>query len=291
MLNRAGAQNSYSHNVRIGNWNEDKELDELRMKEYLHRKANGDLLVHKIQAHLNQSLTEVGLTFSRDETLHFGDAIMLYSVQTEGVLSVDMSANIGGYDTAYTVTSSTLTQAPVARNVFIVEGVGNVRPGDQVRLGQPFRLRAHDQLAPGQTMFLNTQPVSTTSFSKMTRNQEVVCAPTPPTHDTVWTVQYKDISKRFEMEGQPVPTNAEVVIQHAATRAALSSDKKEMFNDFGKEFEVCGKSNVSVNKKQGLYQEKQGFTTTDIPVRAEDSRNHWAFLSASVDPNATQPAS
>jgi hypothetical protein len=38
-LNRAGVQNAYSHKVRVGNWSEEQELEELRMKEYIHRSA------------------------------------------------------------------------------------------------------------------------------------------------------------------------------------------------------------------------------------------------------------
>jgi hypothetical protein len=36
----------------------------------------------------------------------------------------------------------------------------------------------------------------------------------------------KDAAQRFELEGQPVPANAEVIFQHLQTRQALSSDLK-----------------------------------------------------------------
>jgi hypothetical protein len=287
MLNRTGCQNSYNHNVRIGNWNEDKELEQLKMKEYQYRKSTGQLLVHQVQSHLNQSLTEVPLTHSKDGNIHIGDSVMLYSVMTEGVLSVDTSTKIVAADEGYAVTSSTLTQAPVARNVFKILPYGeNVKDGDVLKLGQPFRLETNEKI--NVKGLLQSQPVSSMSFSKVTRNQEVTVTPVQTSYDTVWVAQYKDTNHRFEMEGQPVPANAEVVLVHAATKSALASQKADVHNDFGKEYEVCAHSNISLFKKQGLYQEKHGLTTTDIPVRAETTVNHWAFLTASVAPEPEQ---
>jgi hypothetical protein len=290
MLNRAGAQNSYNHSVRIGNWNEDKEIDELKMKEYLHKKANGQLLVNKVQAHLNASLQEVPLSYSSDGFVHIGDTLMLYNVATEGVLSIDTAQKINSYDVGFVATTSTLTQAPVARNTFVIEPVGdNVMAGDVLKLGQPFRLRVNPRLE--SQAYVISQPTSTSSFSKVSRNQEVSANLQPAAADTVWVAVYKDCNQRFEMEGQNVPTNAEIVIQHRATKSALASDKLNVYNDFGNEFEVCCRTAISLKKKQVCLQDKYGFTTSDIPVRPEESQNHWAFLSASVPPEAAaEPA-
>jgi hypothetical protein len=289
MLNRAGVQNSYSHKVRIGNWNEDQELSELRMKEYLQRKEKGQLLVHSVQRHLNASLSEVGLSFSKDGFVHIGDHLMLYSVKTQGVLSVDLSDRINSSDEGYAVTTSTLTQAHVARNVYVIEGYGNgVQKGDVLRLGQPFRIRVNPSLM--DNLYLHSQPVSTMSASKVSRKQEVSVV-NVNSHDAVWLAQYKLADRRFEMEGQPVPANAEIVIIHGQTRQALSSDLLAYNNDFGREYEVCCNSQLSVNKKQGLYAELHGKTTSDIPMRKESSPNWWAFLTAvnaEDDPNAKQ---
>jgi hypothetical protein len=284
MLNRSGVQNAYSHKVRVGNWNEDKELHDLRMKEYLQRKENGQLLVHKVQQHLNASLSEVPLSPSPDNFVHIGDHLMLYSVATEGVLSCDPSDKISSSDPGFAVTTSTLTQAHVARNVFVLEGYGKgVRNGDVLKLGQPFRIRVNPRLSQ-DAFYLHSQPVSILSASKVTRRQEVALVNTPG-YDTVWVAAYKDADKRFEMEGQPVPANAEIMIFHGQTRSGLASEKAPYHNDFGLEYEVCAHSHTSIKKKQGLYAELLGQTTSDIPVRKEGPSNHWAFLTAAdADP-------
>lgn len=283
MLTKAGTQNTYNPNVRIANWNEDKELNTLKTKEYLRKKERGELLVHQVQSLLNKSLQEVGLSYSKDGYVHFGDHVMLYSVATEGVVSVDMSTPIKSADKqgAYTVTSSTLTQAPVARNVFVIEPYGNdAQNGSVLRLGQPFRLRTNPKLTEA---WLQSQPVGTMTFAKGSHKQEVCVIPDNRTYDTVWIAQYKDIDQRFEMEGKEVPSNAEVIIHHAATKSGLASDKSfNAFNDFGQEFEVCSYSHITSHKKQTLGSEQIGRATTDVPVRTEASNNHFAFLTASV---------
>lgn len=261
------------------------------MKEFQHKKANGQLLVQTVQSLLNRSLQEVGLSYSSDGFVHIGDQLMLYSVRTEGVLSVDAQTKTDGYDLGYNVTSSNLTQAPVARNVFTIEAVDpTAKQGDVLTLGQPFRLRTHDKVL-NQPAWLHSEPTSVNSFAKLAKHdQQVSVSTSGHTHETKWVCQFKDINQRFEMEGQKVPANAEVVIQHCATRNSLRSDNSlgNVHNDFGKECEVSCHAQISVNKRQGLYQELRGETTSDIPLRAEDSSNYFAFLTASdptLDPS------
>jgi hypothetical protein len=279
MLNRSGVQNAFNHNVKIGNWSEDQELHELRMKEYLSRKATGSLLVQAVQNHMAKSLAEVELTQSPDGLLRIGDSIMLYSVNTEGVLSVDMSDRIASSDEGYTVTTCTHTPAHVARNVFVIDGYGaGYDIGDVLKLGQPFRLRVNPALAAAPT-YLHSQPISMTSASKVSRKQEVA-AVRATGFDTVFIAQFKNHDLRFEMEGQPVPANAEIIISHAATRQCLSSSPLGVINDFGKEFEVCAHTAVGTGKKQTLYNEQLGTTTSDIQQKGEQTKNWWAFLTA-----------
>ena len=171
------------------------------------------------------------------------------------------------------------SQAHVARNSFTIEGYGTgFKQGDVLTLGQPFRLAVHPSLA-SSPFYLHSQPVSISSASKISRQQEVSMCKTAG-YDTVWVAQYKNHDQRYEMEGRPVPANAEIVILHAATRQALSSDKHVMQNDFGAEFEVCASTTTGTGKKQTLVREAAGLTTAEITQKREDSNNWWAFLTA-----------
>lgn len=286
-MNTSGTRNTYNSNVRIGNWNEDQELLQEKLKDYSRKKECGQLLVHQVQEKLNHALVEVSLTYSKDGYIHIGDHIMLYSVQTEGVLSVDTSTQVSSSDVAWAVTASTLTQAPVARNVFVVEAVEpGAKVGDLLRLAEKFRLRCNPMMSTSNS-YLLSQPISPLSFSRVSRNQEVSVGERN-SFDNVWTIQHKNVDQRFEMEGSPVPCNAEIVLVHCGTQNALAADKLDQHNDFGREYEVSARSYCSIKKKQGLYQEQLGLTTSDIPVRSQKSQNYWAVLTAStpeLDPN------
>lgn len=285
-LNRAGVLNGYSHRTRVGNWSEEQEMEELRMKNFIQSKEKGELLVHKIQKHMQTALKEVPLSYSSDGLIHIGDHVMLYSVETEGVLSADPSdpVALGSGERAFAVTTSGLVKAHVARNVFVIEAYGSeAKVGSPLKLGQMFRLRLNPQLLPdGAALYLQSQPVSALTASKISQKQ-LVCMSSVKSYDTVWKAQWKEISRRFEMEGQPCPANSEVVLLHAPTNTALSSSQQAVyFNDFGREYEVCGHSAIDIRKSQGLMAELMGKQTTDIPFRKENSPNHWAFLTAAA---------
>jgi hypothetical protein len=246
---------------------------------------------------MNSALQEVGLSYNPDGVLHIGDHVMLYSVATSGVLSSDPSERVSGTsDRALAVTTSTLVKAHVARNTFVIEAYGNdgavggrepqAPVGSVLRLGQQFRLRLNPTLMDGQAFYLASQPVSSLAASKVSHKQ-LVCMSSVRSFDTVWRAQWKSIAQRFEMDGQPVPANAEVVIVHAPTNTALSSSPEFPYhNDFGSEFEVCAHSHMDIRKSQGLYSELLGKTTTDIPFRKESAPNHWAFLTAATEERA-----
>ena len=70
---------------------------------------------------MNASLQPVDLKANTDGVLHTGHSIMFYSVTNEGVLSVDTSERVKPHADAFAVSSSTVTQGHVARNVFTIE--------------------------------------------------------------------------------------------------------------------------------------------------------------------------
>lgn len=89
----------------------------------------------------------------------------------------------------------------------------------QVHFGQKIQIRCSSALVPHQP-YLKSSSKTPTSFSRYSRNQEVVMS-TKGDWSTVWEVQYLDPQFKMEMEGQPVPTNAPVSLMHCATRGFL----------------------------------------------------------------------
>lgn len=90
------------------------------MKDYLARKAAGQLLITKYQAKMNHSLQPVELSTSTDGCVHFGDRVLVYSVRTQGVLSNDIGDMVvSGGSQAYSVSTSKVVKGPAARNVYV----------------------------------------------------------------------------------------------------------------------------------------------------------------------------
>lgn len=274
----------YSSSTRIGNWAEDIGMRARAVADFRQAQARGGLLMNKVQRHLQNSLKPSGMSYSRDRMVHFGDHVMLYSVKTEGVLSVDLEERDNGGIEAYGLSTSTLTKGPVSRNVFRIMPPAKdtkTKLGATLRFGEYFSLQTVAELRK-QPLWLFTMPKTAMFFSKRTRNQLALVSAIKG-GDNSFSVCFRDVTKRFEMRGQPVPANAEVVITHKRTNQALSSDVQEIYNDFGTEYEVCCATSLSTRKKQVLSEEQVGRLTADTPAKGENQCNHWAFLTA-ADP-------
>mmetsp|Transcript_37519 Transcript_37519/g.63008 ORF Transcript_37519/g.63008 Transcript_37519/m.63008 type:complete len:484 (-) Transcript_37519:159-1610(-) len=275
----------YSRKTRIGNWYEDLNLQEDKIRKYLERKARGQLMINQIHRNMQGSLKPSGLTYSKDGNVRFGDYVMLYSVRTEGVLSTDITDRDAGNIEAYAVTTSTVTKGPVARNVFVISvapGDKKTKTGDYLLFGQSFTLKVNPLLTKKQLQ-LASVPLSPMQFSKISKKQ-LVNMSVDSSVDTVFKVGHRDVNTRFEYDGLPVPCNAEIVILHKRTGKGLCSDMNKYHNDFGTEFEVCCDTQTSTKRKQVLMHEKAGRLTADNAAKGETSANFWAFLTAS-DPS------
>lgn len=256
------------------------ELHELQLKEFIAKKHTGELLIHSIQTPLNSSLQPVGLTFSEDGKLRFGDHVMLHNVKSNGVLSMDMLEPLSTIPNAYGVTCSSVVKGPVARNVFVIESVSSdVKEGDTLTYGQRFRLRVNPLLLR-EPHYLQSQLQTPLICSTISRHQQVAAVAWSK-FDTEFLLEHKSISKRFESEGKPVQANEPLVLIHAQTRQALASDKIALINDYGQEYEVCAHTFKTIEKTRGLCAEAKGIVTGDIAVRGEQEQNHWSFLTAS----------
>mmetsp|Transcript_33401 Transcript_33401/g.58549 ORF Transcript_33401/g.58549 Transcript_33401/m.58549 type:complete len:484 (+) Transcript_33401:825-2276(+) len=275
----------YSSKVRIGNWLEDEELDQVRFKDYLKRKEGSQLTVHLSEQKLSKSLTKVGHSFSYDGGLHFGDKLMFINKQTNGFLACDVWDKIPNTTVpAYAVTSSVSVSTPVARAVFLVERADgrDGYPGDTVFYGQKLRLRVHPYLNR-EGLFLSSCPVTPQSFARFSRHQEV-SASSLANANTLWVIEHANSKLRFEAQGTPVPANQPILLKHQATGQWLASDRVNYRNDFGAEFEVCTHSFLIPKKTQQLGSEKVGKLVIDTPARHQGDQNVWMAVT-SQDPS------
>ncbi|GBG81989.1 hypothetical protein CBR_g34169 [Chara braunii] len=121
-----GAQR-YTSCCRVGNWNEDVEIGETLLKDYLAKKSKGLLKLDKFKRRMACALAPVELTTVADDGfVHFGDLVRLRNLFTEGYLACDVEdkdsrcAATGEFICAATVSDLPSTTEPCARNTFII---------------------------------------------------------------------------------------------------------------------------------------------------------------------------
>lgn len=96
----------YSYKTRIGNWNEDLELDHIQRTNYNEKKTADTMPFSKTLSKYQQSYRQVPWTYRADNKLHWGDSIMIQSQNTQGWLVVDIGDQCPNVPEAYQLTST-----------------------------------------------------------------------------------------------------------------------------------------------------------------------------------------
>jgi hypothetical protein len=280
----------YGHKCRIGNWSEDLELEEIKLKDFLKKKETGSLLVNSKQHQLEESLQVGELSEDPEGQMRFGHKFMLVNHQSEGFLCANPYDKVPKAKDAYALTTGPNSN-PCVRNMFVVvradenDGFGD----DAVHYGQNFRLKMMPFGKITEPIYVFSELVTALAASKFSRHQEVVVYP-EPNGQTLWQALHPDTKIRFEMEGQEVKAGDPVVLRHVHTGSFLGSDKIPYQNIFGAENEVHCHTYFSTNKTQNLASEKKGDITGDYTLRRHGLANVWTFISKREINNAQQVA-
>lgn len=75
---------TYSNKTRIGNWNEDMRLTEIKRNDYQHRQNTESLPFNKTLSKVQSAYAAVPWTFSADGLLRSGDQISMRNTYTGG---------------------------------------------------------------------------------------------------------------------------------------------------------------------------------------------------------------
>lgn len=267
----------YNHRVKIGNWSEDLELEEIKLKDYLKKKDTGTLIVTAKQQQLEGSLVPVEPSPSPEGVLQFGMKVMLFSHASEGILSANPFDGVTKADPAWMVTTSSVGDAS-ARNVFELENADQgIFPDGAVHYGQSIRLRLNPFAKIASPSYLHSELVTPMVAAKFSRHQETVVS-SVPAGETKWQIVHTDPGLRAEMEGEPVPAGLPLLIKHMQTGAFLASDKIPYRNLFGAEFEVHCHTHCSKTKSAVLAGEAKG--ETENCAKPLGLPNVWTILTS-----------
>lgn len=272
----------YAHKCRIGNWSEDLELEEIKLKDYLKKKECGALIVNEKQAQLEASLKKMELSAKGEKYLHFGDRIMLFNHQSKGFMAVNPHDSAAKAHDCYMLTTCRNATSCV-RNVFELERADHRDgfEGDVVHYGQTLRCKTNPFSTIKTPTYMHSELVTSLAAAKFSRHQEVTTHANP-SGETLWQVLFPDTQTRFEMEGEPVEAGSPCVLRHVHTGHFLASDEIPYHNLFGQEFEVHCYAYHSLNKTHNLTSEKKGEITGDYALRRHGIANIWNIVNAEV---------
>ena len=290
----------YSFRTKIGNWSEEKALEEIMLQDFLARKGKGSLLSLKERKRDLLVLAKVPHTFSADGILKFGDTIMLKNLNTNAYLANNIFDRTQPIGETYSVTAapeaSKSGAGPTARSTFVIVKWPKYNYPDEVlRYGQPFLLACNPSLRVDEgtgllrpPVYLASRIVTTNRFAKMSNHQEVSMEGGKMHYDFTWTAQ-KVATRLYQPEGDPVLASDTIVITHNATRAPLAADSAYPANtDFGGEYEVACHQYLSRGKALTMIGESKGICTADVRQRGELTQNRWQFITAETPEDSVE---
>ncbi|TNN00909.1 hypothetical protein fugu_012155 [Takifugu bimaculatus] len=258
--------------VKIGNWNQERYLEEEAMKNYLEKKVRGDLITQREDSLKRQILKPVSLSVTNDGRLHFGDVVMLMNVgaETRERSAVSINADIYSVRTG----PAPSIQAPCGVSAGRVRPVHEplsslpvlmAVPRDQHYIfDQKFALKTTSGFAGG--FYLTSDIQTFQKCAQMSRLQEVSLE-AGNSSLSWWKLAHFDPRERLEHEGQPVPANEKVLIVHCKTNQALAAlGHQVLWTTYGKEYEVTAHTFFDSHK-------------------AEQDENHWIVCTSDAAGN------
>ncbi|XP_003386638.1 PREDICTED: cilia- and flagella-associated protein 161-like [Amphimedon queenslandica] len=239
---------TYNPSVRVGNWNEDLCLEEDLLKDFLDKKEKGELHIQKAHNLLQTVLKKVELSpLSSDGYLRIGDKVNLKHIPTNSVVSAFMSA-LQSHEATQLMPDSQVTGSSFLqscpRNIFVIGS-----PYPDVPVGALVGYEDHITLQTlpneGGQLYLHSDRVTFNKHSKHSRECEVTLV-SDLSYFTHWSFRNPNHSERLETEGEPVPANKLVLINHCKTNhnLALNAEYRHK-TPYGLEYEItaCTKFN------------------------------------------------
>lgn len=84
----------YSVKTKIGNWNEDLELQRIQENNYAAKKSSGTLPFAQTISKYQQSFKQVPWSHSADGNLRWDDFVMVQNLKTQGWVVMDIGERV-----------------------------------------------------------------------------------------------------------------------------------------------------------------------------------------------------
>lgn len=294
------ATNTYNRKVLIGNWKEEQALEEAKAQNFQKRTDDGSGHWKKMQIKMACCNTPVALSYNEDETLRFGDTVVMQHCLSGNVLACDPFDEVMIGQQKYQVAGSMQDpQKPIARMTFTITrpptrlcGTFDDPEDPFVRIGQAFQLVCSDSLLTtaysnmlSPSLYLSSTKKNERTASKGTNKQMVFMSPECGA-DSVWFAAVpsqgrKNGCERLLKIGNPITQIDELLLNHRQTNMLLTLDTKNSSQtDFGIESE-CFADRAAANGKLGLMvSEAQGYSTPATLTKPDAPIFTWIFVQA-----------
>ncbi|CAF1021657.1 unnamed protein product [Rotaria magnacalcarata] len=251
MMNSRANSRPYNPHVLIGNWHEDRVMEEEVLSDFLHRRNNGQLASQKTTEVERMSQTLPLSISAGDGLLRFGHQILLINTWTHaakftgekselssclatGIVHTE-STNGGTHEV--TATGTTMGR-PMLRTVFVIRRSNLSVDSEPVKYGDEIMLNDVN----GE-LFLTCVK----STTRAGRTCDVIFTNNPG-RNSVWIVMHPSIHLRMELDGSEVKIDDKVVLAHASTNKCLSiNEEHSNRSSYGQEYElICELSTASI---------------------------------------------
>jgi len=244
---------TYNPSVRVGNWNEDLCLEEDLLKDFLEKKENGELMIHKTKNLSSRLLQPVALTQHSDGKVRFGDQVCLFNLALQENLAINMAdshMHEADHVQPCGVSSSAILH-PCNRNVFVVSCIDDsAKEGDCLNYGQKFLICTLPGI--GGDLKLTSDTATFMKNAKKSRLQEVSLV-SNASYTSQWEILHFDPQQRMETEGMPVDANQKVMVNHCKTNQRLCALPDYGFRTaFGREHEIAAHTFLDSHKAEKL---------------------------------------
>ncbi|CAH1390109.1 unnamed protein product [Nezara viridula] len=269
-----GRVNKYSPMVKVGNWQEQRDVAEEDLNRFLRLRERGQLMIQKTREIIGQNLQPISM--APKKAVRFGEKVQLIARHAKTFRErgkqegLSLSCVLTGYATAEmcqpiiqgTVLSASPLIAPCVRNVFQLlpwneqETIG-VKSDNRLKFGQDFMLR-YIGTPDSQPYYVSVNPIRIVPTGNNSRHPEVFLH-SKKCWANVWRAYNGDPSKRKETMGQPIAGGQDVILTSANINRCLCCETECWFTTFF-----------------GLECEATAYTYYNV-YGAESTNNIWYF--------------
>eukprot|EP00941_MAST-03F_sp_MAST-3F-sp1_P004212 g4212.t1 len=275
----------YSRGVRVGNWAEDIDYADEKIKDYMARRDRGELASSKEAARDGLLLQKVPHSYSQSGTLRYGDTIVLQSKATGGEVTGNHFREVkwGSGDSYVGVQARKRGPWPTASGTLVITrdedsvAEGKAADSDTVCYGDYFYLCSN----PSLRVDVRTNMLRPPLFLKSTKKSlssglggmQSTCMSVDCTAECRWKVTPVDRQREVMFEGKPVPAGEPVVLVHKASHEVLGTS--ESLQEGAGTALVCNTFKASGSRSSNAVSAENQwlFVMADNAEAAKDERN------------------